>query len=440
MSSPLRPEAFRRLAMLDDAEQARLIGLADPADLLRIDAHYEHWVHQGQVEPKGEGWRTWLMMAGRGYGKTRAGAEWIGRLARRLPGLRIALVGANADEVRKVMVEGESGLLACAGRRPPRWEPSLSQLSWPNGSQAFVYSAETPDALRGPQHHFAWCDELAKWSRAEETWDNLQLGLRLGPRARVLVTTTPRSIPLLAKIRDHPWTVCSGGATGDNISLSANFVAVMTATYGGTRLGRQELEGKIIEDVRGALWTRAGLEAARTAGPPPELRRIVIGVDPPAGADGACGIVVCGLAGDGAGTAYVLGDHSVAGLQPQGWAAAVAAAAEAWGADRVIAEVNQGGAMVESVLKAAGLLLPVSPVHASRGKAARAEPIATFFTRGRARLAGRFPELEDELAGLVCGGGYQGPGRSPDRADAMVWAMTDLLLGRRAEPSVRGFW
>jgi phage terminase large subunit-like protein len=436
----LMPELARRLALLDEEGQRRLIASLTPADLLRFDADFEMWANKAQLAPDGEGWRTWLMLAGRGFGKTRAGAEWITRLASQKRRLRIALVGASEDEVRAVMIEGESGLLAAAnGRRRPKWEPSLKRLTWPGGSQAFVYSGENPDGLRGPVHHFAWCDELAKWARPDECWANLQLGLRCGRRPRALVTTTPRAIPILKAIGDHAQTVKTHGRTSDNAHLTDEFVAAMIATYGGTRFGRQELDGEIIEDADGTLWPRALIEGSRQSGtlPREEMTRVVVGVDPPASAGGdACGIVVCGLGPDGAG--YVLADHSVAGASPEGWARAVADAAEAWDADRVVAERNMGGEMVESVLRGAAVNLPVRMVHASRGKAARAEPVAALFEGGRAKLAGAFPALEDELAGLCRGGRYEGPGRSPDRADAMVWAMTELMLApKRAEPRAR---
>ena len=409
--------------------------------MLAWDADFEEWANRNQLPPSVEGWRTWLMRAGRGFGKTRAGAEWIFRLGEAKPSARIALAGATIADARSVMVEGVSGLLAVAKlhRRRLRWEPSLNRLKWPNGSVAELFSGDNADGLRGPEHDFAWADELAKWGEAEEAWVNLQFGLRRGPRARVLVTTTPRPISLLKQIEEGRWTVTTTGKTSDNINLDEKTIEILTATYGGTRIGRQELDGEMLTDVEGALWTWEMIDGARVPRirPGEDLDRILVGVDPPAGASegsDACGIVVVGSMGE---SLYVLEDASVRGLSPEGWANRVAAAAARWGTHLVVAEANNGGAMVESVLKAADLALKVRLVHASKGKSARAEPIALRFERGKALFAGKFPALEAELAGLQAGGGYEGPGRSPDRADAMVWAMTALSETRTGVPRVR---
>jgi phage terminase large subunit-like protein len=305
-----------------------------------------------------------------------------------------------------------------------------------NGAVGFAYSGERPEKLRGPEHHFAWCDELAKWGRAQETWDNLQPTMRLGERPRLVVTTTPRAIRLMKAIREDAATAVTAGRTGENVHVARAFVEAMERLYGGTRLGRQELEGLLIEDVEGALWSRELIEAARSGTSSREFGRIVVGVDPPGSSEGTCGIVVCGVDGDGVG--WVLADMSLGGVSPEGWARRVAAAAEAWGAHRVVAEKNNGGAMVESVLRGASVNLPVKLVSASEGKSARAEPVAALFEGGKARIAGAFPELEDEMCGMLTGGGYEGPGRSSDRADAMVWAMTELMLAKeRPQPRVR---
>jgi phage terminase large subunit-like protein len=430
-----------RLAVEDEAVQRSVLrGLTRP-QTRELLARWPAWAHPGQLPPRGD-WRVWLLMAGRGFGKTRAGAEWVSALARADPSLRIALVGRTNDEVRKVMVEGESGLFAVA--RPGErfhWASVAGVLRFPSGAHGFVYSSRNPEKLRGPQHHVAWCDELAKWANPDATWDNLMLGLRLGETQRTLVTTTPRPIPLVRRITGDRGTATTRGGTADNHHLSEDYIETMQRLYGGTRLGRQELEGELIDDVEGALWTRAMIEKAR-ARAPEDFRRVVIGVDPPLSASeeaDACGIVAVGLGADGIG--YVLGDGSVRGLSPEGWARAVARTAETFGADRVVAEANNGGAMVESVLRGARQSLPIRLVHATRGKATRAEPVAALFESGQAKFAGRFPELEDELAGLGVGGRYEGPGRSPDRADAMVWALTELLLGRKKpEPRIRSLW
>jgi phage terminase large subunit-like protein len=291
-----------------------------------------------------------------------------------------------------------------------------------------------PESLRGPEHHAAWADEIGKWRRGDAAWDNLLLGLRIGDRPQVVVTTTPRPTRLMRRVMAMPDCVETRGATHDNLHLDAGWVAQMDDLYGGTRLGRQELEGEMIDEVVGALWTRAGLETRRLRAMPVAAVRVVVGVDPPAGTDGdACGIVAVARGADD--FAYVLEDASVAGLSPEGWARAVAGCAARHGADRVIAEKNQGGAMVESVLRAAERAMPLTLVHAARGKVARAEPVAALYESGRAWHVGGFPALEDELCGLVVGGGYEGPGRSPDRADALVWAMTALML--HAPPTAR---
>jgi len=401
----------------------------------------ERWptgAHAGQLPPEGD-WDVWLMMAGRGFGKTRGGAEWVHGLALAGgAGVRIALVGATLDEARAIMVEGVSGLFAVAppGERPD-WFPAQRRLVWPGGAEAKLYSGARPDALRGPQHHYAWCDEIAKWAYPGASWDNLRLGLRLGKRPRALVTTTPRPIALLRALVATPGVVVTGGATRDNAALAPGFVAAMTALHGGTYFGRQELDGALIEEIAGALWTRGMVEACRVRAVAEPVRRVVVGVDPPASAGGdACGIVCVALGVDDLG--YVIEDASAAGLSPEGWAGRVADVATRHGADRVIAEANNGGDMVRSVLRAADCALPVTLVHAARGKSARAEPVAALYERGRVKHVGAFPDLEDELCGLIAGGGYDGPGRSPDRADALVWAIWALMLARRGGmPGVR---
>ncbi|HEX9932554.1 MAG TPA: terminase family protein [Allosphingosinicella sp.] len=427
------------LARIKDPDELayRVAQLSGPAQRRLLDA-WDWQRHRGQEEPEGD-WRVWLARAGRGFGKTKLGAEWVWQRVRETGSeARIALVGGTIDEVVQVMVEGKSGLARAARTGEyARWVGTRRCVEFSNGALGFAYSGERPEKLRGPEHHFAWCDELAKWSRGEAAWDNLQMTMRLGTRPRILVTTTPKPTPLMRRIEGE--AKVTRGRMANNKALPQVEVEALAAMYGGTRLGRQELDGELIEEVEGALFKRKMLERARHSGPAPRewMARVVVGVDPPASAEGdACGIVVCGLGADGA--AYVLADCSAPGLAPEGWARKVAAAAEAWGADRVVAEANNGGEMVRAVLRAAEAGLPVKLVHASRGKAARAEPVAVLFEDGRARLAGRFPELEDELAGIKAAGGYEGPGRSPDRADAMVWALSELMLQpARAAPRVR---
>jgi phage terminase large subunit-like protein len=435
-----RPLIDRLNALGDDMRT--ICELFDAVELRAIRDDWRLRARPAQLPPEGD-WRIWLIQAGRGFGKTRAGAEWIDDIARRQGNLRLALVGATLHDVRSVMVEGESGVLNLphAGTRPV-WLPSLGQLRWHNGTRATAYSAAEPEGLRGPQFHYAWADEVGRWGlaggapRALAAWDNLRLSVRRGAMPQLVVTTTPRATPLMRQILAMPGLVLTRGASEENAAnMPDSWLAAMRADFAGTRLERQELDGELIEDVAGALWTRALIDQCRmtTAGiDEGALQRVVIGVDPPAGtASGeggdACGIVVAGLTGDG--RLLVLEDASVADGRPDMWAAAVAAAARRWRADRVVAEANNGGAMVASVLRNAAVTLPVRLVHASRGKVARAEPVQALYAQGRVRHAGRLAALEDELCGMLIGGGYAGPGRSPDRADAAVWALTELARG-----------
>jgi phage terminase large subunit-like protein len=426
---------FRRLGRLPPAELAKTLGRLSAADRRAFGWDWGLAASEQQREPAGD-WRVWLMLAGRGFGKTRTGAEWVLAQARTLPEGRIALVGGSIDEVARVMIEGESGLLASA---PPGekldWCISRSELRFPSGAIAHAFSGAYGERLRGPQHHVAWADELGKWRDADRTWDNLMLGLRLGERPRVVVTTTPGNGALLKRIQAGPGVRQTAGRTFDNIHLPRSFLDAMEAAYGSSRLGRQELGGELLGEADGALWTRDLLERRRTVLPDcAMLVRVVVGVDPPASATGdACGIVVCARLADGRG--LVLADASVRGESPAGWARRVADAVAAWGADRVVAEANNGGQMVEEVLKSAERALPVKRVHARRGKVARAEPVAALFEAGQCWLAGHFPALEDELCAMTAGG-YAGSG-SPDRADAMVWAFSELMTGTARVPQVR---
>ena len=450
----------RLRALAPEQRRSALVAAGDLA-VREIDGNWASWARPGQ-RPTSDDWHVWVIMAGRGFGKTRAGAEWVSEKARACAEARIGLVAANPEEARRVMVEGRGGLFAAARdgeeRRLMRWEPGIGRLTFASGAQAFVYSGADGESLRGAELHFAWCDELAKWRRAEKTWDNLMLALRAGTRPQAVVTTTPRSGAALERVLAMANVVVTGGRSRDNPFVATAAIEALEREHKGTRWGRQELNGELIGDVAGALWTRELIERSRVTargplhqashGPPPrsgeDFKRVVVGVDPPVTADGdECGIVVCALAEDpgsspGQAIGYVLADASAGGLSPERWAARVAHVAETWTADRVVAEGNQGGEMVEAVLRGAGVRLPVRRVHARRGKVRRAEPVAALFERGEAKLAGRFPELEDQLAGLVLGGGYEKRG-SPDRADAMVWALTELMLGKPppAEPRIR---
>jgi phage terminase large subunit-like protein len=424
-SHTVQSHAVQLAQMGDDAIAAFK---RDTSSFKRLMGDWRFWADPRQLPPAGD-WHSWLMLAGRGFGKTRAGAQWVASLAERRA-VKIALVAASIDEARAVLVEGQSGILAvCSAADRPKWEPSRGRLVWRSGAEAFLYSGESPERLRGPEHHYAWCDELAKWAKPQACWDMLQMGLRLGARPRSLITTTPRPLSLLRKLMADPGVKTVRGRMEDNPYLPDAFRRQMREAYGASRMGRQELDGELIDDVDGALWTRDTLEACRVTSAP-DLVRVVIGVDPPASATGdACGIIAVGLGKNG--KAYVLGDHSVERQSPEGWARAVAVAADIWNADKVVAEANNGGDMVLSVLRAADVNMPVAKVHASRGKAARAEPVSMLYSGGKAFHVGAFPALEDELCGLTSGGGYEGPGKSPDRADACVWAMTELMLGTR---------
>ena len=424
-----------RLARLSPVWRNQTLARLTRQQQIELQERWYAWAHAGQLAPPGD-WRVWLIRAGRGFGKTRAGAEWVSEWARADKHARIALVGATADDVAKVMIEGPSGVIAVArAGETVKWRASSGEVTFHSGAKGFVYSAEAPEKLRGPEHHAAWCDELGKWRRGDATWDNLTMGMRLGKRPRIVVTTTPRPVKLMKRVMALPDCVETLGRTKDNPHLPESFVQAMIGEYGATLLGRQELDGELVEDVAGALWTRRGIERARVK-VKPEVTRVVVGVDPPVSIGGdACGIVAVALGADGYG--YVLDDASVVGASPRGWADAVADCAARWEADKVIAEANQGGEMVRTTLQASDVAMAVTLVHASRGKVARAEPVAALYEHGRVFHVGAFAALEDEMCGLVTGGGYEGPGRSPDRADAMVWALTALMLGGGGEPGVR---
>lgn len=407
------------------------------------------WARDDQLPPGSLGrlpeqdWRVWLLLGGRGAGKTRAGAEWVRAHALGLwedetvRPRRIALVGETHADVRRVMIEGGSGLLAIHPQAErPVFEISNGRLVWPNGSVAHVFSAESPDSLRGPQFEFAWCDEIAKWREPDAVWDMLQFGLRLGRTPRVCVTTTPRPLPFLKRLIADAATVVARATTHDNESnLAPGFVAEMERRYHGSALGRQELLGEIVDHEAGALWRREWIEMARVSGPP-ELNRVVVAVDPPVTATArsdACGIVVAGEGGDG--RAYVIADRSLQGREPHVWARAVVAAYHEYAADQIVAETNQGGDLVVAILKQIDETVPVRKVMATRGKWLRAEPVATLYAEGRVAHAGRFDLLEEQMLAFTGEGRIRG--KSPDRLDALVWALTDLMLAGTHRPAIR---
>ncbi len=442
--SPPSASALRDgLRRLPPSRIRPLLESLDPALLRLLDEDWLTLARDDQLPPPGD-WTTWAFIGGRGAGKTRAGAEWVRALAFGDGALtpekigRIALIGETYADVRDVMIEGPSGLLALPrlGRARPLWQPSRRRLTFANGAVALVFSAEEPDSLRGPQFGAAWSDEVAKWRHADATYDMIQFGLRLGVFPRGLVTTTPRPIPLLRRLLSDPRTVVTRARTADNArNLAPDFLRTVVGRYAGTRLGRQELDGELIAERPDALWTREALEAARVAAAP-VLMRVVVAVDPPvssrAGAD-ACGIVAAGLGPDGA--AYVLADATLQQAPPERWARAALSLYHRLSADALVVEVNQGGEMVSTVLAEMDASVPVTPVRATRGKYLRAEPVSLLYAQARVHHVGALPALEDELCDFGPGG--LSTGASPDRLDALVWALTHLLLTPRAEPRVR---
>lgn len=430
--------------------QETFLNELDEGELRALPYLFEFWAMPHQLPPAGD-WRAWVIMGGRGAGKTRAGAEWVrSRVEGAKPldagrAARVALVGETIEQVREVMIFGDSGILACSPPdRRPQWEAMRKRLVWPNGAIATVHSAHDPEGLRGPQFDAAWVDEIAKWKKSQETWDMLQFALRLGDQPQVCVTTTPRNVGVLKTLLATPSTVVTHAATEANrANLATSFLEEVRARYEGTRLGRQELDGVLLSDAEGALWTSQMLEKAR-AKTVPELDRIVVAVDP-ATTSGAsadeCGIVVAGVQSSGPPQdwrAYVLADCTVTGMGPSGWAKAAIAAMERFGADRLVAEVNQGGQMVQEVIRQVDPLVPYKGVHATRGKVARAEPVAALYEQGRVKHGAGLDGLEDQMCRMTRRG-YEGGG-SPDRVDALVWALHELMIEPAAkwrQPGVR---
>lgn len=414
-----------------------LEGLSDNA-LLSLPWLFEFWAMPHQLPPEGV-WKTWVIMGGRGAGKTRAGAEWVRAQVEGATGIapgraqRVALVGETVDQVREVMIFGDSGILACSPPdRRPEWQATRRRLVWPNGAVAQVFSAHDPDSLRGPQFDAAWVDELAKWPKAQEAWDQLQFALRLGENPRQVVTTTPQNVEVLKAILKNPSTVTTHAPTEANrANLAASFLEEVQARYGGQRLGLQELQGLLVEEVEGALWKAADLDRRRVDSLP-AFSRIVVAVDPSVTSGGAsdeCGIVVVGAVTEGppqSWRAVVLEDASLRGASPDAWARAAIAAMDRHKADRLVVEVNQGGDLVTQVIRSIDALVPIKAVHASRGKGTRAEPVSALYEQGRVAHVRGLAALEDQMCQMTAQG-YLGKG-SPDRLDALVWALTELLV------------
>jgi phage terminase large subunit-like protein len=429
----------RQLATLTPDQRRALLAELAPADLIVLEHTWEFWARLDQLPPPGE-WRTWILLGGRGSGKTRSSAEWIRSEMESGRRRNMAIVGPTADSVRGIMVEGPSGLLSiCPDNNRPSYEPSTRRLVWPNGGIVRTFSAEEPERLRGPNIDGFWADELCAWANAETVWDMLQLSLRIaGPMGHPpcgVISTTPKAMALLRQILAAPSTVITRAKTSDNAAnLDPSTLAYYARKYGGTRLGRQELDAELLTDLEGALWTRATIDDSRIseAQVPDWLRRAVVSVDPPGGSTtghAECGIMVC--AADHDGDFYVLADLS-GRYTPEQWARRVVQAYRDYECDRIVAERNFGGAMVESTIRSVDRDVPVRMVTASRGKAVRAEPIAALYEQERVHHIGEFAQLEDQM----CGWNPNEPGPSPDRVDALVWALTDLVSNQQTRRTV----
>ena len=449
-----RRSAAERLAALPKTQRDKILSHFSERDCEDLLCDWRgFWARPNQIAPDGD-WDIWLILAGRGFGKTRSGAEWV-RERVAAGAKRIALVGETAADTRDVMVEGESGILSVyPDKERPLYEPSKRQVTWPNGAIAKLYNATEPDQLRGPQHDTAWCDELAKWRYARETWDMLQFGLRLGDKPRQIVTTTPRPIELVKSLiagREGKAAITRGRTLDNASNLAASFLERIETRYSGTRLGRQELDGEILGQLPGALWSADRIDLYRATKAPDALSRIVVAVDPAVtNSDNSDehGIIVAGLddeararasgaerrkSGANAQTCYVLEDSSLRG-SPLTWARRAIALYDKYEADGIVVEVNQGGDMVRQTLHSVRAGLNIIEVRATRGKHVRAEPIAALYEQGRVRHVGAFAALEDQMTAMTSAG-YEGEG-SPDRLDALVWALSELFPGMVATTPV----
>ena len=438
------------IASVQPSVQSEFLAGLDGEGLQALPYLFPFWALPHQMPPAGD-WRTWVILGGRGAGKTRAGAEWVrAQVEGPVPQAagskrRVGLIAETYEQAREVMVFGESGIMAVTPLdRRPKWIATRKMLEWPNGATAQLFSAQDPEGLRGPQFDAVWVDEFAKWRLAEETWDMVQFALRLGVAPQTCVTTTPRNTVPLRELLARPSTVMTHAPTRANrANLAAEFMAEIEARYGGTRLGRQELQGELLTDVQGALWSYADLSRCQVHGVP-KLDRIVVAIDPPVtGSKNSddCGIVVAGVVMQGPPQdwcVFVIEDATVSAASPNAWAKAAIAAMERHGADRLVAEVNQGGEMVETILRQESPLVSFRAVHASKGKVARAEPVAALYEQGRVRHLRGLSQLEDQMCQMTTGG-FEGRG-SPDRVDALVWAIYDLMIapakGHR-DPRVR---
>lgn len=413
------------LASLNESERRAVLATLTDEEALALLESWRFWARPNQLPPEGD-WRIWLILAGRGFGKSRAVNEWAIEQAQRYPGTRGALVAATAGDVRDVVVEGESGILNIAPSHfRPKYEPSKRRLTFPNGSIATTFSADEPRALRGPQFHWAACDELAAW-RYMETWDMLLFGVRLGDDPRIAISTTPRPIKVVKSLLKDPTCVITRGSTYENrANLAPSFFSEIITRYEGTTLGRQEINGDVVDAIEGALWKRADIDGARLDAPP-DLQRIVVAIDPAVTAtedSDETGVVVAGVAlVNGVPHGYVLDDLSLR-ASPEAWARRAVNAYHDYAADRLVAEVNNGGDMVKLTIRTIDRNVSYKDVRASRGKATRAEPIAALYEQGRIHHVGTFAALEDQMCSWI-----PGDKNSPDRVDALVWALSELML------------
>jgi phage terminase large subunit-like protein len=419
----------------EEASSASVQGVAPIESLSSSEADallytWSEWVRDNQRPPEGD-WATWLILAGRGFGKTRVGSETVRRWVQNFP--FVNLIGATSDDARDIMIEGESGILAiCPRQERPEYLPSKRCLEWPNGARSLIFTADEPERLRGKQHMKLWCDELGSWRRPE-AFVQAMLGLRLGALPQAVVTTTPKPVRLIRELIADTGTVTTRGSTYDNRGhLAPGFFARIINRYEGTRLGRQELNAELLDDVEGALWSGELIEAARVR-KAPDMARIVVAIDPAttSGEDSdETGIVVAGRGVDG--HAYVLRDLSCR-LSSNGWGNRAVNAYREFRADRIVAEVNNGGDLVENVIRVIDRNISYKAVHASRGKIVRAEPISALYEQKRVHHVGLFAELETQMCSFVPDN-FDG---SPDRVDALVWALTELMVSPMAVPNIR---